>query len=60
MPKDDKSLVIYCVFGIVLGYMVIGAVTGHPASESIMNAALAGLFGIAVGQATVTAPTPKV
>ncbi len=57
MPRDDKALVIYCVFGIIMGYMIITAVIGGSCSESILNAALAGLFGIAVGQATA-AKTP--
>ncbi len=56
MPKDDKALVIYCVFGIIAGYMAITAATGSACSESILNAALAGLFGIAVGQATAPKP----
>lgn len=43
---NDKALVILSVFGIVLAYMFIVPVP----TESILNSALAGLFGIAVGQ----------
>lgn len=53
MPLNDKALVIYAVFGIITGYMIFVAVQGGSCSESILNAALAGLFGIAVGQSTV-------
>ncbi len=43
---NDKALVILSVFGIVVIYMFIVPVP----TESILNSALAGLFGIAVGQ----------
>ena len=43
---NDKALVILAVFGITVIYMfLVKAPDG-----SIINAALAGLFGIAVGQ----------
>jgi len=44
--SNDKALVILAVFGIVVIYMFMVKIP----SESILNAALAGLFGIAVGQ----------
>jgi len=44
--SNDKALVIFAVFGIVVIYMFIVKVP----DGSIINAALAGLFGIAVGQ----------
>jgi len=44
--SNDKALVIGAVFGIVVIYMFLVPVPG----ESIINSALAGLFGIAVGQ----------
>lgn len=43
---NDKALVIMAVFGIVLVYMGLVKIP----SDSIMNSALAGLFGIAVGK----------
>jgi len=43
---NDKALVIFAVFGIVVFYMGLT----RPPDGSIINAALAGLFGIAVGQ----------
>jgi len=43
---SDKALVIGAVFGIVVIYMFLVQIP----AESIINSALAGLFGIAVGQ----------
>lgn len=43
---NDKIVVILAVFGIVVIYMLLV----QTPTESIINSALAGLFGIAVGQ----------
>ena len=44
--SNDKVVVILSVFGIVVIYMLLV----RPPDVSVVNAALAGLFGIAVGQ----------
>jgi len=44
--SNDKALVIFAVFGIVVIYMFLVKLP----DASIVNSALAGLFGIAVGQ----------
>ncbi len=44
--ENDKALVIFAVFGITIVYMVLVKIP----DGSIINATLAGLFGIAVGR----------
>ena len=48
--KNDKALVIFAVFFLVLGYMVISALVFKQIELDVLTPALTGLFGVAVGQ----------